>query len=113
MYIGEGLVCHYDSNVQKWLGQQVPSLVGAPASAAAGNDAAELPRIQVVTLAQFTNDGQLPVTIVRRCPSEADGERIKARALSKVGETQYDLLKNNCDHFACWATEGEARSDQV
>lgn len=38
---------------------------------------------------------------------------IQQRCLSKMGEKNYHVLLNNCEHFANWATTGEHRSYQV
>jgi hypothetical protein len=35
------------------------------------------------------------------------------RALSRIGERGYDLLLNNCEHFARWCRYGEAKSYQA
>lgn len=35
------------------------------------------------------------------------------RAHSRLGETQYDLLTNNCEHFATWCKTGRSESDQL
>jgi hypothetical protein len=35
------------------------------------------------------------------------------RAKSRLGEDQYRLLTNNCEHFSTWCVRGVARSDQV
>lgn len=35
------------------------------------------------------------------------------RALSKVGEAKYDLVLNNCEHFAIWCKTGVSESYQV
>jgi hypothetical protein len=35
------------------------------------------------------------------------------RALSRLGEDQYRLVTNNCEHFCAWCLDGEARSRQV
>lgn len=35
-----------------------------------------------------------------------------ARALSKQNENSYDLILNNCEHFATYVQEGKARSGQ-
>ena len=40
-------------------------------------------------------------------------EEIIRRARSRVGENQYRLLTNNCEHFCEWCLRGEARSEQV
>ena len=35
------------------------------------------------------------------------------RARSRLGECQYDLLSNNCEHFCSWCELAEPRSPQV
>ena len=35
------------------------------------------------------------------------------RALSRLGEQRYNLIFNNCEHFAHWCTTGRHRSAQV
>jgi hypothetical protein len=45
-------------------------------------------------------------------PSYASEEVIR-RARSRVGENQYELLRNNCEHFCEWCLRGAARSFQV
>jgi len=35
------------------------------------------------------------------------------RALQRVGETNYHLLANNCEHFATWCKTGRSESAQV
>ncbi|PSR17139.1 hypothetical protein C8255_14125 [filamentous cyanobacterium CCP3] len=35
------------------------------------------------------------------------------RATSRLGERQYDLLQNNCEHFATWCTTGRSESRQL
>lgn len=35
------------------------------------------------------------------------------RARSRMGEKKYDLVFNNCEHFALWCCPGEHRSEQV
>lgn len=40
-------------------------------------------------------------------------EETVARARSLIGETQYDLIFNNCEHFAVWCKTGVHKSYQV
>jgi hypothetical protein len=40
-------------------------------------------------------------------------EEVVQRALSKLGEEEYDLFTNNCEHFAIWCKTGSLVSDQV
>jgi hypothetical protein len=44
-------------------------------------------------------------------PLELDS--VVERAKSRIGERNYNLLNNNCEHFATWCTYGEAVSRQV
>ena len=41
------------------------------------------------------------------------GAEVVRRATSRVGENDYRLLTNNCEHFCTWCLFGESRSDQV
>ncbi len=38
---------------------------------------------------------------------------IVRRARSRVGENNYQIVTNNCEHFCAWCRSGEARSEQV
>ncbi|WP_017300835.1 lecithin retinol acyltransferase family protein [Nodosilinea nodulosa] len=40
-------------------------------------------------------------------------EIVIERATSRLGERQYDLLQNNCEHFATWCTTGRSESRQL
>ncbi|MBQ8920880.1 MAG: lecithin retinol acyltransferase family protein [Oscillospiraceae bacterium] len=40
-------------------------------------------------------------------------EETVARARSRIGETSYNLLTNNCEHFAIWCKTGVSESIQV
>jgi hypothetical protein len=40
-------------------------------------------------------------------------EDVVQRAESRLGEQQYDLLTNNCEHFANWCKTGYAHSTQL
>ena len=40
-------------------------------------------------------------------------EETVARAKSRVGETHYNLLTNNCEHFAIWCKTGVSESMQI
>jgi hypothetical protein len=42
-----------------------------------------------------------------------DREAAMSRAMSRLGESEYDLAVNNCEHFARWCITGEHRSEQV
>jgi hypothetical protein len=40
------------------------------------------------------------------------GEAVE-RARSRLGESRYRILTNNCEHFCAWVLRDECRSDQV
>jgi hypothetical protein len=41
------------------------------------------------------------------------GMEAVARARSRLGESHYHLLTNNCEHFCTWCLLGQGRSEQV
>jgi len=90
IYLGNGRVIH---------------LVGDPVG---GGKAAA--HVQISSLAQFA--AGRPVT-VRRYSGAHDPEDIVARAMSRLGEGNYHLICNNCQHFARWCATGDRESDQV
>ena len=53
------------------------------------------------------------VTIQRDASPCYDGEEVARRAGSRLGERNYRLLTNNCEHFCSWCLFGECRSAQV
>jgi hypothetical protein len=40
-------------------------------------------------------------------------EEIVARAKSRLGEDDYRIASNNCEHFCQWCVQGESRSRQI
>jgi len=90
IYLGDGLVIHLTG--------------GAPG----GGKAAA--RVQIDSVARFA--AGRPVT-VRRYSGAHDPEDIVARAMSRVGEGDYNLIFNNCQHFARWCATGDHESEQV
>ncbi|CAJ0779662.1 hypothetical protein LMG7141_00914 [Ralstonia condita] len=42
-----------------------------------------------------------------------EGAEVARRAGSRLGESNYRLLTNNCEHFCAWCLFGECRSEQV
>ncbi len=61
-------------------------------------------------LADFSQ-GQ-PVTVVNHEQASAIGVTLR-RAMGRIGEQNYNLLFNNCEHFAIWCKTGRHRSEQV
>jgi len=64
-----------------------------------------------VTLSRFALGR--PVRIVEHLKSAYSPEEIVRRAQSRLGENDYRLLTNNCEHFCNWCLSGVSHSDQV
>lgn len=88
IYLGDGKVAHYS---------------GLSASLQAGP-------IEVTDLDRFGNGSSVWVH-QEQCAFSND--EIIVRALSRVGESQYKILSNNCEHFCNWCINGNSYSAQV
>ena len=63
-------------------------------------------------LAEFSRDQ--PVSVVPYLESECSPAGVTLRrAMGRLGEQSYNLLFNNCEHFAHWCKTGRHRSAQV
>lgn len=68
-------------------------------------------KIEKTSLASFSNGQQ---TYVKRYfNAKYTGEDAVKRAESRLGEDLYNVLLNNCEHFATWCVMGEHRSAQL
>lgn len=66
--------------------------------------------IEVTDLEHFAKGK--PVWIVdEHC--EYCAEEVAHRARSRLGEDQYRVISNNCEHFCSWCTTGESYSSQI
>jgi len=89
IYRGSGFVIHYWS----------PDSGGKQGSA-----------VRVSTLVDFVDGGEVKlVEYGRRFSAEA----AVARAESKLGQGDYSVFANNCEHFATWCVVGEHSSAQI
>jgi hypothetical protein len=61
----------------------------------------EFSRGQAITAVTYPEGGCSPVGVTLR------------RAMGRLGEQNYNLLFNNCEHFAHWCKTGRHRSSQV
>ena len=61
-------------------------------------------------LDDFTN-GESP-RVIDHAEADPTGLTLR-RAMSRIGEQRYNLLFNNCEHFAVWCKTGQHRSGQV
>jgi Lecithin retinol acyltransferase len=89
IYVGEGRVIHY--------GALVYDIIRKP--------------VEEVSLETFS--GGRPVFVVQHESLPFDVSEIIGRARSRLGESRYRLLTNNCEHFVEWCLYDEHRSFQV
>jgi hypothetical protein len=69
-------------------------------------------RILRSPLAEFSREQ--PVSVVSYLPEECSPAGVTLRrAMGRLGEQSYNLLFNNCEHFAHWCKTGRHRSAQV
>jgi len=72
--------------------------------------------IQETSLEKFAKGCDYSVAQYSIDPSRSkqfSGEETVRRARSRIGEKSYNLLFNNCEHFALWCKYGKSRSVQV
>jgi hypothetical protein len=50
---------------------------------------------------------------LRQYPQSFIADVVVDRAMSRLGERQYNLLFNNCEHFASWCKIGISQSKQI
>ncbi len=67
--------------------------------------------VEEVSLSQFAIGHT--VRIVEHDKSPYSPEEIVRRARSRLGENDYRLLTNNCEHFCNWCLDGVSYSAQV
>ena len=93
---GDGTVIHYESTL--WMKLVAPY----------DRPDQPVPTIKRVPLAEFSRGAAVYMRRYRTCD---DPERVIARATSRLGEADYDLFENNCEHFAVWCKTGRAALD--
>lgn len=89
VYVGRGRVVHYSGLSGLW----------------------QCGPVEEVSLSRFVNGH--PVRIIDHLESQYSPEEIVWRARSRLGENDYRLLTNNCEHFCNWCLSGISRSAQV
>jgi HRAS-like suppressor 3 len=90
VYVGKGRVVHY-SGLSGGLWQCGP--------------------VEEVSRAKFARGHA--VWIVEHAKSQYSSDEIARRARSRIGENNYRLLTNNCEHFCNWCRSGVSHSAQV
>ncbi len=70
--------------------------------------------ISLTTLSEFQGNADA-IYVVEYSDSEQNFSKFEIidRAFSKLGEDEYNLFSNNCEHFACWCITGKNESKQV
>jgi Lecithin retinol acyltransferase len=89
IYVGHGLVVHYSGLSGFW----------------------HCGPVEEVSLSRFAIGR--PVQIVGRGRPSYSPLEIVRRARSRIGENDYRLLTNNCEHFCNWCVNGVSRSAQA
>ena len=89
MYVGRGRVVHYSGLSGFW----------------------QCGPVEEVSLSCFT--AGYSARIVDHERSMYSPQEIVRRARSRIGENDYRLLTNNCEHFCNWCRSGVSRSQQV
>ncbi|RQP27045.1 lecithin retinol acyltransferase family protein [Burkholderia ubonensis] len=67
--------------------------------------------VEVVSVDCFVAGAGL--AIIQHDCAPYSGSEVARRAASRLGECNYRLLTNNCEHFCLWCLFGVARSEQV
>ena len=67
--------------------------------------------VEITTLELFSGDGG--VSTKSHLLAVHNIEQRIARAMSRLGEDQYNLVTNNCEHFVSWCIDGSSSSRQV
>lgn len=67
-------------------------------------------QVERTSMTSFAAGGEV---LVRAHRSRLPADEILARAQSRLGSTDYHLVRNNCEHLATWASTGSSGSRQV
>ncbi|MFB6349811.1 lecithin retinol acyltransferase family protein [Moraxella sp. ZJ142] len=89
IYIGNGKVIHY----------------------AGFSDGFKADKVCQTTIEKFSNGNGCE--IIPHYSPKYDRETVVSRAQSRLGEDEYNLLTNNCEHFVNWCIYGKSESRQV
>lgn len=67
--------------------------------------------VEKTTLSDFANG--YGFSVEANAATQYIGVEIVRRAKSRLGENNYHVLTNNCEHFCTWCVSGKGRSQQV
>jgi hypothetical protein len=68
--------------------------------------------VRETSLKDFAKDGEYRIVKFPGANQFSRKETVR-RARSRIGEKSYNLLFNNCEHFALWCKTGKSKSIQV
>jgi NC domain. len=66
--------------------------------------------VEIVSRETFSRG--IPIMVVDR-PANYSPDEIVRRAFSRLGEQDYSLFTNNCEHFVNWCCTGQSESRQI
>jgi len=89
IYVGRGMVVHY-AGLSRFL---------------------HFGPVEEVTMSRFSR--RRPVQIIEYSESRYSPQEVVRRARSRLGENDYQVLSNNCEHFCNWCISGRSHSTQV
>jgi HRAS-like suppressor 3 len=89
IYIGNGRVIHY-AGLSRSLGR-------GP--------------VEAISIEHFT--AGFGFQVIQHPHAQYTGLEVARRAASRLGEQNYKLLSNNCEHLCLWCALGQGRSNQV
>lgn len=102
IYIGDNEVVHYSGFVNGRKGGKI--------------EVTTLRRFQrgnSVHVRRYTDKSKFDANFHMRPARKYSAEKTVERALSRLDEDWYNVLVNNCEHFACWCVTGRHSSEQV
>lgn len=67
--------------------------------------------VRIDSLSDFLKNS--PSQIIQHINPKYSNEEVKNRALSKLNEKKYNILFNNCEHFANWCIDDKNESRQA
>jgi len=104
IYVSRGIYKHYGVYTGDNTVIHFAPLAGAEINA-------ENAVIHETTLDNFLKGGTLVVD--NKARAKFSRQEIVERARSQIGSKSYNLVFNNCEHFALWCKTGEYESNQV
>lgn len=117
IYAGDGKVVHYAGNGSDFNGEI--SIREAPFNCFIKDSREyfvlsfeEKYPVRIHSSTKFISSGDNDLSSIDRRKVYSSQETLQ-RAYSRIGESRYSLISNNCEHFALWCKTGKAVSTQV